>query len=73
MLKWIFYVRPKNPPKDSISLEGLEDIPFAKAIRNRLVRGSSISLLYRPGLTVGEAIPTEGLINYNVEDGMSKQ
>lgn len=48
-----------KPINDCISLEDLEDIRFAKATRSKLVRGTSTSLFYRPGLTVGKAIPQE--------------
>lgn len=64
----MFYLKPKNIPDDYIPQESLEDIPFGKTTRNKLVGGSSTSILYRPGWDSRRGHSTGRLTNYNVED-----
>lgn len=54
---------PENPSDDYILQEDPKGIPFAKAIRNALVRGTLASLrssvvasFYRPGLRLEENV-----------------
>ena len=38
MLKWIYYVRPENPPGNHVPGESQKDAPIVKVIKNDLVK-----------------------------------
>lgn len=40
MLEQIRHVKPEDPPGGDVPWEGLEDMPFTKAIRSELVTGA---------------------------------
>ena len=63
MLKWIYYVKPGDPPEIYLPLEGPEDIVFTKAVRcallgraPALLRSLVIAILHRLGLISGDIV-----------------
>lgn len=65
MLEWVCHLAPTHP-----NWEGPEDIPFTNAVRHKFVRGATaslmssvITLLCKPGLKVGTAVPELGNLN----------